>query len=198
MSFRDKSRAYEREMSFSKRLPHDDAIKRGICDHCGLINYVNPKIIAGVVAVWEDKILMCRRAIEPRAGFWTLPAGFMEQGETVAEGAAREAREEACAEVKPEALLGIYNVARISQVQIFYRAQLVSPEIGVGPESAEVVLFEWADIPWDALAFPSVYWALTHYNEMRGQTGFAPFSEPDDWSQTPGFEDLAKRYTENA
>ena len=90
---------------------------------------------------------MCRRAIEPRLGFWTLPAGFMENNETIAEGAAREAREEACAEVETNALIGVYNVARISQVQIFYRAKLVSDDIAVGPESAEVALFAWDDIP---------------------------------------------------
>ena len=99
MHFRDKSRQYARDVAFSKIVPHDDSFERDVCDTCGLINYVNPKLVAGVVAIWhedgEDKILMCKRAIEPRKGFWTLPAGFMEQGETVAEGAAREAQEEA-------------------------------------------------------------------------------------------------------
>ena len=197
MSFRDQSRSYERDLSFSQRTPHDDSIKRGICDHCGLINYVNPKVIAGVVGVWQDKILMCRRAIEPRNNFWTLPAGFMKQGETVAQGAVREAREEACAEIIPDALIGIYNVARISQVHIYYRGALASPDIAVGAEGREVALFDWDDIPWDALAFPSVYWALTHYQQVRGQTAFAPFTEPDDWSKTPGFADIARRYSDD-
>ena len=133
MRFRDKSRPYKQEMNFSKIVPHDDSFERDVCDTCGLINYVNPKLVAGVVAIWhedgEDKILMCKRAIEPRKGFWTLPAGFMEQGETVAEGAAREAKEEACADVATDALIGVYNVARIAQVQMFYRGRLRSPEI---------------------------------------------------------------------
>ncbi|MBL6786846.1 MAG: NUDIX hydrolase [PS1 clade bacterium] len=197
MTFKDQSRAYQNDMSFSKRVPDGDAFTRNICDHCGLINYENPKIVAGVVAVWEDKILMCKRAIEPRIGFWTLPAGFMENRETIAEGAAREAHEEACADVEIDALLGVYNVARISQVQIFYRAKLKSPDIAVGPESAEVELFSWDEIPWDSLAFPSVYWALHHFQETNDQALFAPFSEPDDWSQTPGFEALAARYKDD-
>ena len=197
MSFRDQSRPYKRAISFSRRVPHNDALERGVCDHCGLINYVNPKIIAGVVAVWNKKILLCRRAIEPREGFWTLPAGFMEQGETVAQGAVREAYEEARARVEVGTLLGIYNVARISQVHIFYRGKLTSPHIAAGPESREVGLFEWDKIPWDALAFPSVYWALKHFHETRGRDNFAPFTEPDDWSKTPGFENLAKRYSDN-
>lgn len=196
MTFRDTSRDYQTPLSFSKRAPGDEDVERDICNNCGLINYQNPKIIAGVVAVWEDKILMCRRAIEPRIGFWTLPAGFMEQGETVAQGAAREAREEACAEVVPDALLGIYNVSRIAQVQMFYRARLLSPDIAIGPESAEVGLFAWDEIPWKELAFPSVYWALTHYKQTRAQEHFAPFGEPEDWAATPGFEDLARRYTD--
>ena len=91
MTFKDRSRDYRNDLSFSKRVPDGDAISRNVCDHCGLINYENPKIVAGVVAVWQDRILLCRRAIEPRLGFWTLPAGFMENNETIAEGAAREA-----------------------------------------------------------------------------------------------------------
>ena len=196
MTFKDTSRDYKHPLSFSKRAPEGDGIDRDVCNNCGLINYENPKIIAGVVAVFEDKILLCRRAIEPRKGFWTLPAGFMEQRETVAEGAAREAMEEACADVQPDALIGIYNVSRISQVQMFYRAKLMSPDIGVGPESAEVGLFSWEDIPWTELAFPSVYWALQHYQQTRDLQEFAPFTEPENWADTPGFEALKARYSE--
>ena len=177
-----------------KKVPEGDTHERSVCKDCGHIFYENPKIVAGVVAVWQDRILMCRRAIEPRLGFWTLPAGFMENNETIAEGAAREAREEACAEVETNALIGVYNVARLSQVQIFYRAKLVSDDIAVGPESAEVALFAWDDIPWDNLAFPSVYWALQHYRETKDRGSFVPFSEPADWAATPGFEALAARY----
>ena len=200
MRFRDKSRAYAQDMNFSKIVPHDDSFARDVCDTCGLINYVNPKLIAGVVAVWHedgtDKILMCKRAIEPRKGFWTLPAGFMEQGETVAEGAAREAQEEACADVETDALIGVYNVARIAQVQMFYRGRLRHPDIKPGPESEEVALMAWDDIPWDELAFPAVYYALKHYDETRGQDSFPPFSEPENWADTPGFEALRARYEE--
>jgi ADP-ribose pyrophosphatase YjhB (NUDIX family) len=192
MTFKDKSRDYARDIAFSRRLPHDDALERNICDHCGLINYENPRIIAGVVAHYEDQILLCRRAIEPRAGFWTLPAGFMELNETVAVAAAREAQEEACADVEIDCLLGVYNVSRISQVQIFYRGRLRHADIACGVESIEVGLFHWQDIPWDALAFPSVYWALQHYHQTKDQAVFVPFSEPDDWSKTPGFEALAR------
>jgi len=193
MTFRDQSRGYPNEMNFSRRKPHDDSFERHICDNCGLINYENPKIIAGVVATWEQKILMCRRAIEPRIGFWTLPAGFMEQGETVAQGAAREAREEACADVEVDQLIGIYNVPRISQVQMFYRGRLRSPDVAVGPESQDVALMSWDDIPWNELAFPSVYWALQHFKETQELDQFAPFTEPDNWLDTPGFEGLGRR-----
>ena len=196
--FRDKTIDYPHDISFDKKVPHDDSFERDICTHCGLINYQNPRIIAGVVASLtengEEKILMCRRAIEPRKGFWTLPAGFMEKGETVAQGAAREAHEEACAEVKPNALIGVYNVERIAQVQMFYRAELTSPKIAAGPESEEVALMRWDEIPWNELAFPAVYYALQHWYETRDEVAFAPFSEPENWADTPGFEALRARY----
>ena len=198
--FRDKTIDYPHDISFDKKVPHDDSFERDICTHCGLINYQNPRIIAGVVATLaedgDEKILMCKRAIEPRKGFWTLPAGFMEKGETVAEGAAREAHEEACAKVKPNALIGVYNVERIAQVQMFYRAELTSPEIAAGPESQEVALMTWDEIPWDELAFPAVYYALQHWHETKDQAAFAPFSEPENWADTPGFEALRARYAQ--
>lgn len=151
--------------SFSEAIPHDDDRVRRICDHCGFVDYVNPKIVVGSVAQAEDgKVLMCRRAIEPRRGFWTLPAGFLEAGEDPAAGALREAREEACAELEILGLLGVYSVPRISQVQLFFRARLVSA-IAVGPESAEVALFDWDDIPWADIAFPTVTEALQHWRE---------------------------------
>jgi ADP-ribose pyrophosphatase YjhB (NUDIX family) len=160
-----------------KTPPGEDRLRR-VCDSCGFIDYVNPRIVAGVVAHREGQILLCRRAIEPRKGFWTLPAGFMELGESVEEGAAREAWEEARAELKIEALLAIYSIPRIGQVQVFYRAQLVS-EPQAGPESLEVGLFAWEDIPWAELAFPSVRWALDHYRATEGQAAFAPFGNPE-------------------
>jgi ADP-ribose pyrophosphatase YjhB (NUDIX family) len=123
--------------------------------------------------------MLCRRAIEPRRGFWTLPAGFMEQGETTEEGARREAMEEANAEIELRDLLAIYNIPRIAQVQIMYRAALKSPSFSAGEESLEVALFEWDDIPWDELAFPSVYWALTQFRSVMDKPVIAPFTNPE-------------------
>lgn len=175
--FRDPGGA--REMTFSKRVPAGDSLPRNICDHCGFIDYVNPKIVVGSVVAHEGRILLCRRAIEPRRGFWTLPAGFMEQGEAVEEGAMREAREEANAEIRIRDLLAIYSIPRIAQVQIMYRAELLSPDISAGEESLEVELFAWDDIPWDALAFPSVHWALTQYRAVMSKEVIAPFGNPE-------------------
>ncbi len=163
---------------FRQCVPDGDDRLRRVCGHCAFVDYENPKIVAGsVVTASDGKILLCRRAIEPRSGFWTLPAGFHEKGESVAEGAKREAREEAMAQIEIDRLLAVYDVPRIAQVQIMFRARLVS-DIAPGPESLEVGLFEWKDIPWSRLAFPTVIWALTHYAETRGQDVFAPFSNP--------------------
>lgn len=161
-----------------REIPDSDDHERLVCPDCGFINYENPKVVVGSVATWEDRILLCRRAIPPRTGYWTLPAGYMELHETTAEGAAREAWEEACARIEIEALLAIYNIPRISQVQVMYRAGLVSPDIEPGPESLEVALFEWDDIPWDDIAFPSVHWALGHFDEVRGLDAFPAKSNP--------------------
>lgn len=162
---------------FEVRIPRGDDRARRVCRHCDFIDYENPRIVAGSVVTSGARILLCRRAIAPREGFWTLPAGFMEKGETVEEAARREAREEACAALEIDRVLAIYTVARIAQVQIMFRARLVS-DISAGPESREVALFDWADIPWSELAFPTVAWALTHHAETRGQDDFPPFSNP--------------------
>jgi ADP-ribose pyrophosphatase YjhB (NUDIX family) len=122
---------------------------------------------------------MCRRAIEPRAGFWTLPAGYLELHEDPAVGAAREAWEEARARLQIDQLLAVYAIPRISQVQLIYRARLTDPAVAAGPESEEVALFSWNEIPWDEIAFPSVHWALAHWRETRNQAGFAPKSNPE-------------------
>ena len=124
-----------------------------------------------------SKILLCKRAIDPRKGFWTLPAGFMEEGETVEEAAMREAREEANADIRIDHTLAIYSVPRISQVQVMFRARLAS-DISPGPESTAVGLFEWKDIPWAELAFPTVVWALTHFAKIRHLPVFSPFTNP--------------------
>lgn len=166
-------------VSFANEVPAGEDRERRVCRTCGFVDYVNPRIVAGVVAHTGGKILMCRRAIEPRKGFWTLPAGFLELGESVEEGARREAREEACAELEIETMLAVYSIPRIGQVQIFYRARLLNTP-AAGPESEEVTLAAWDDIPWKELAFPSVRWALDHYHETETQTGFAPFGNPPD------------------
>ncbi|MDH5556532.1 MAG: NUDIX hydrolase [Alphaproteobacteria bacterium] len=163
---------------FVRKIPEGDDRERRICADCGFIDYENPKIVVGSVATWEDKILLCRRAIHPRMGYWTLPAGYMEVNESAAEGAIREAWEEAFARLEIETVLAVYSIPRISQVQVIFRARLTSPDIAAGPESAEVGLFRWNEIPWDDIAFPSVHWALNHFDEVRGQTDFAARSNP--------------------
>ena len=165
-------------LNFSRRVPVGEDRERAVCDTCGFINYVNPKIVAGSVVTYGDQILICKRAIEPRSGFWTLPAGFMEEGESVEEAAMREAQEEAYAKIEIDRLLAVYSIPRISQVQIMYRARLTDPEIAPGPESLDVKLVDWEDIPWNALAFPSVYWALKAWRDTKDLTDFAPFSNP--------------------
>jgi ADP-ribose pyrophosphatase YjhB (NUDIX family) len=140
------------------------------------VHYENPKIVVGSVATHDGRYLLCRRAIEPRYGLWTIPAGFLEEHETTEEGALREAREEACAELELEGLLGIYNIPRISQVQLIYKARLARAEYARGDESLEVRLFPWSEIPWDEIAFPSVLWALRHHRELGGRDHFPPFT----------------------
>lgn len=177
--------------AFSLRVPDGDTHARHVCNDCGYIHYTNPKIVVGSVVTWhgaEDGVvryLMCRRAIEPRKGFWTLPAGYLENGETTDAGARREAFEEACADIRIDALLAVYSLAHISQVQLMYKATLLSPDIGVGEESLEVALFRKEDIPWDELAFPSVRWALTQFQEVAQLPVFAPFTNPVDPTGKP-------------
>ena len=165
-------------MNFALQIPEGDDRLREVCSTCGFINYVNPKIVVGSVVVLDDKFLICRRAIAPRTGFWTLPAGFLEEKETAEEGARREAREEACAEIEIDGLLGCYSVPRISQVQLMFRARLVNPAIAPGPESTEVKLVTWDEIPWQELAFPSVHWALNDFRAWK-EGATAPFTTPD-------------------
>ena len=164
--------------AFVRRIPDGDSEHRLVCDHCGFINYENPKIVVGSVAAWEERILLCRRAIEPRRGYWTLPAGYLEQQESAMAGAKREAWEEARAELEIDQLLAVYSIPRLSQVQLIYRAALISPDVSAGEETLELDLFDWSAIPWDEIAFPSVHWALKDYAAMRGQAAFAPRSNP--------------------
>ncbi|MBO6825171.1 MAG: NUDIX hydrolase [Sneathiella sp.] len=164
------------DFGFEKRVPDGDDLERHVCRDCGWIHYDNPKIVVGSVVTYEDKFLLCRRAIEPRRGFWTLPAGYMENQETTEDGARREAWEEAKAEIKIRDLLAIYNVTHISQVQIMYRAYLEKPEFSAGIESLEVALFSWDEIPWNDLAFPTVIWALHQFREVSDRNLITPFS----------------------
>ena len=161
-----------------RAIPPGDDRERLTCPDCGFIAYENPKMVAGSVVSVDGKIMLCRRAIEPRHGYWTLPAGFLELHETPEEGAKREAWEEARARIAIDALLAVYSVPRISQVQLIYRATLAEPGFEAGPESLEVALFDWADIPWGELAFPSVKWALDEYRARLGQDVFAPGINP--------------------
>jgi ADP-ribose pyrophosphatase YjhB (NUDIX family) len=146
-------------------IPEGDNRLRLQCPDCGYIEYSNPKVIVGAVCTWEDKILLCKRAIEPRLGFWTVPAGFLENNESTSDGAAREVLEEAGAEVEIERLVGMFEVPHISQIHMFYAARMVSPRFAAGIESLEVKLLAWEDLPWDDLAFPSIAWGLRRFRE---------------------------------
>jgi len=168
------------EPRFTRRTPEQDDRQRLVCERCGFVDYENPKIVVGSVATWEDRVLLCRRAINPRDGYWTLPAGYLELNESPEKGALREAWEEARARLEIDQLLATYAITRISQVQLIYRARLVTPEIAAGPESREVGLFTWDQIPWEELAFPSVHWALEHFRQTADQAVFAPLVRSDD------------------
>jgi ADP-ribose pyrophosphatase YjhB (NUDIX family) len=159
-------------------IPEGDNRERMMCPDCGFINYENPKIVVGSVCLHGERFLLCRRAINPRRGYWTLPAGFLELNESTQAGAQREALEEAQAQIIIDGLLAIYDIPRISQVQIIYRARLATPEFSAGPESLEVKLFAWDEIPWDELAFPSVRWALDHYRESMASGDFTARGTP--------------------
>lgn len=157
------------------RMPQDDHRERYVCTVCATIHYQNPKLIVGAIPEWEDgRILLCRRAIEPRHGLWTLPAGFMENGETTPQAAARETLEEANARVQIGPLYAMYNLPYIDQVQLLFRAELLDLDFSPGVESLEVALFEEKDIPWDTLAFRPVKYALQNYfsDRRRGQFEF--------------------------
>lgn len=157
------------------RIPDDGDTKiRAVCPQCKTIHYVNPLNVVGTIPVWGDKVLLCKRNIEPRFGKWTLPAGFMEMGETTAQGAARETDEEAGAQFEMQELFSLVNVARVGQVHLFYRAQLTSDQFQPGVETQEAMLFSEADIPWDELAFRTVKETLECFFADRkvGSFGF--------------------------
>lgn len=147
----------------SFEIPVGDTLPRHVCKSCGHIHYENPRLVVGCVATWEGRILLCRRAIEPQRGFWTLPAGFMENGETTAEAAYRETHEEAGARIIIDAPFAMVSIAHINQVHLFYRGRLASADFSAGEESLEVALLHPDDIPWSEIAFRSVTHCLEHY-----------------------------------
>jgi ADP-ribose pyrophosphatase YjhB (NUDIX family) len=148
-------------------IPEGDNRPRYWCPDCTTIHYQNPKIIVGAVPVWGDKVLLCKRAIEPRKGYWTLPAGFMENGETMQEGAARETWEEACATVEIGDLYSMFNLPHIYQVYIFFLGKVPDGKCGVGEESSDARWFSEEEIPWDELAFPTVSRTLKYFFDDR-------------------------------
>jgi ADP-ribose pyrophosphatase YjhB (NUDIX family) len=156
----------------AKRVPPGDSVLRHVCDACGSIHYQNPKLVVGCVPEWQGRILLCRRAIEPRYAYWTLPAGFMENGETTGQGAARETLEEAGARVELTAAFSMISVPYVNQVHLFYRARLLDLEFKPGVESLEVALFEEAGVPWKDIAFRTVGLTLKHWFADRANGAF--------------------------
>lgn len=150
-----------------QRVPEGDNRERHVCDDCGVVHYVNPRIVTGCLVIHGERVLLCRRDIEPRRGFWTFPAGYLETGETIAEGAVRETWEEANARVVVEELYTVFNLPYISQIYMFYRAQLMNLDFSPGVESQDVRLFAREEIPWDELAFPVVRATLDHFYRDR-------------------------------
>jgi ADP-ribose pyrophosphatase YjhB (NUDIX family) len=166
---------------FVRRIPEGDNRERLVCVPCGYVAYDNPKVVVGSVVVANGEVLLCRRAIEPRRGYWTLPAGYLELDETLEEGAAREAMEEAQAAITIDGILAVFSIARIGQVQIIFRARFADPGLprfAAGPESLEVGLHSWDAIPWDDIAFPSVRWALNAWRQTGTGALGAPVSNP--------------------
>jgi len=148
-------------------IPADDNRERATCTVCHTIHYENPLNVVGTLPIWGEQVLLCRRAIEPRHGFWTLPAGFMELGESTAEGALRETDEEAGAQIELQNLYCVLNVVKVGQVHLYYRARLLSPDFNPGPETLEAQLFHEHEVPWDELAFHTVRETLQRFFEDR-------------------------------
>lgn len=147
----------------SRRIPPGDSRERDLCESCGAIHYQNPRLVVGTLPVWDGKILLCLRAIEPRARTWTLPAGFMELSETTAQGAMRETREEAGVEVVMGDLYTVIDVPHVDQIHVYFLAQAVNGEVDPGPESLDARYYKPDEIPWDNLSFRSVSTTLKHY-----------------------------------
>lgn len=154
------------------RVPPDDNRERAVCTACGEVHYVNPNNVVGTVPVWGEQVLLCRRNIEPRKGLWTLPAGFMELGESTSQGAGRETDEEAGAQFEVQGLFSVLNVVPAGQVHLFYLAKLLSPVFHPGPETMEAQLFHEHEVPWDEIAFRTVRITLQHFFEDRRRGHF--------------------------
>jgi ADP-ribose pyrophosphatase YjhB (NUDIX family) len=156
------------------KVPQGDSLPRHVCDACNTIHYQNPRIIVGCIPEWEDKVLLCKRAIEPRYGLWTVPAGFMENGETTFNGAARETLEEANARVEVGPLYALYNIPHINQVYMLFRARLLDLDFSAGAETLETRLFTEGEVPWPDIAFATVRNTLQHYysDRQKGSFGF--------------------------
>ena len=164
---------------FIRQIPDGDNRERAVCRDCGHIAYENPKIVVGSVVAEHGRVLLCRRAIEPRRGYWTLPAGYLELGETPEAGAIREALEEAEADIALDGLLAVFSISRIGQVQLIYRARFAGlAKFGAGAETAEAGLFGWEDIPWEEIAFPSVRWSLHAWQGNASGPLGAPAGNP--------------------
>ncbi len=161
----------------ARRVPPGDSGPRDVCDACGMVHYQNPKLVVGTVPEWEDRVLLCRRAIEPRYGYWTLPAGFMENDESTGEGAMRETLEEAGARVELLAPFSMISVPHVNQVHVFYRARLLDLDFKPGVESLEVALVEEARVPWKDIAFRTVGLTLKHWFADRAGGSFVFHSE---------------------
>lgn len=149
------------------RVPADDNRQRAVCTGCGDIHYENPLNVVGTVPAWGEQVLLCRRNIEPRFGLWTLPAGFMELGETLSDGALRETVEEAGAHVQMQELFTLLNVVRVGQVHLFYRARMLDTHLDPGPETIEARLFHEHEVPWDEMAFRTSKVTLKHYFDCQ-------------------------------
>jgi len=155
-----------------QRVPPGDSLPRWVCDNCGEIHYQNPKLVVGTIPEHDGRLLLCRRAIEPKYGLWTVPAGFMEQGETAEQAAAREALEEAKVDVEITSLYAVFSIPHISQVYMIFRGRMRTLSFGTSAESLEVQLFKHADIPWDSLAFPVIHETLHRYVQDRSRGSF--------------------------
>lgn len=177
-----------------QQIPADDNRLRHVCPQCEVVHYLNPKVVVGCLPIAGDQVLLCRRAIAPRIGAWTIPAGFMENGETMLHGALRETLEEAAAKIKDEALYRLFDIPHINQVYVFYRGNL-DGAYGVGPESLESRLFSEEEIPWSKLAFPIVTDVLTEYFEDRkkGEYPIRVSTPSSQWAKHVGWDPDTKK-----